>query len=35
MARFKENIGLNQETIDNLVVSIYNKYQEEILDGDK
>ena len=29
---FKMKIGLNQDTIDNLVVGIYNKFQEEILD---
>ena len=25
-------IGLNQDTLDNLMVGIYNKFQEEILD---
>ena len=29
---FKRTIGLNQDTIDNLVVGIYNKFQDEILD---
>lgn len=25
-------IGLNQDTLDNLMVGIYNKFQDEILD---
>ena len=25
-------IGLNQDTLDNLMVGIYNKFKEEILD---
>ena len=29
---FKMKIGLNQDTLDNLMVGIYNKFQDEILD---
>ena len=29
--QFKKNIGLSQEDLDNLMVSIYNRYQTEIL----
>ena len=29
---FKSDIGLTQETIDNLMVGIYNKFQDEILE---
>lgn len=32
---FKTDIGLTQETIDNLMVGIYNKFQDEILDHNK
>lgn len=28
---FKNNIGVNQDAINNLMVGIYNKYQNEIL----
>lgn len=30
--QFKEDIGLTRETIDNLMVGIYNKFQDEILE---
>ena len=35
MSTFKKDIGLNQETIDNLLVGIYNKFQDEILEHSK
>ena len=34
MSTFKKDIGLNQETIDNLLVGIYNRFQSEILERD-
>lgn len=30
---FKRNIGINEDTINELVLHIYNKYQEEILNN--
>ena len=32
---FKTDIGLTNETIDNLMVGIYNKFRDEILEHDK
>ena len=32
---FKSDIGLTTETIDNLMVGIYNKFQDEILEHNK
>lgn len=31
---FKENIGLNEEAVKRLMVGIYNKFQDEILEHD-
>ena len=31
---FKEDIGLTKEVVDNLMVGIYNKFQDEILEHD-
>ena len=33
MSAFKRDIGFNQEIIDNLLVGIYNKFQDEILEN--
>ena len=35
MSTFKRDIGFNQEIIDNLLVGIYNKFQDEILENAK
>ena len=32
---FKTKIGLNQKTVENLMVGIYNRFQDEILNGEK
>ena len=35
VGQFKDDIGLTRETIDNLMVGIYNKFQDEILEHNK
>ena len=32
MNEFKTRIGVNEDTIEQIVVGIYNRYQEEILE---
>ena len=34
MREFKKDIGLTKEVVDNLMVGIYNKFQDEILEHD-
>ena len=35
VSEFKKKIGLNRETVNQLMVGIYNRFQNEILNGDR